>query len=1337
MLLGFCNPRRNRIAPKQPSVIIRQTCHVVCHVVALFGYYNSLLMQILLGPHAYSRPATQKLLRAMHDAGVPVESLCVRYLYCVDCASALDQSALRRLRRLLGCSDEPLPAGGVHFRVFPRPGTISPWSSKAGDILRIAGVFGTGRIERGRHCVLKAGSLGEEQCAAAFDLLHDRMTEQVYGTGEREPTVLFERLSPRPLQSVVSEGDPVPALVRANRDWALGLSDEQIVYLGDYYRRAGRPPNDAELMMFSQVNSEHCRHHVFNAEWTIDGVEQDSSLFAMVRATHAASPEGVLVAYEDNAAIVEAASGVRWGVDPETGLYGYSKEPLPVLMKVETHNHPTAISPFAGAATGVGGEIRDEVAAGRGGRPKAGLCGFSVSNLRIPGALRPWEGVENRPSTIASPLRIMLDAPIGAAAFGNEFGRVCLAGYFRTLECFAYGRHWGYHKPIMVAGGMGTLRNMHVRKRKFPAGSLIVVLGGPAMLIGLRGGSTSSRSGGEGDSAALDFASVQRSNPEMQRRCQEVIEQCVSLGECNPILAIHDVGAGGLANAVPELIADAGVGGEFRLGDIPVADAGMSPMEIWCNESQERYVLSVDRADLARFAQVCERERCPFSVIGEAVEGDRLVLSDGSSGGDFISMPLPVLLDGIGRRRRRVSAERMVSGTIDTRELDLDEAVRRVLTLPAVAAKSFLITIGDRTVGGLSVRDQMVGPHQVPVADCAVCSTDFVHYTGEAMAMGERAPVALVDAPASGRLAVAEALTNLLSADVRRLSDIRLSANWMAACGSDEDDFALFETVKSVTQELCVALGIAIPVGKDSLSMQTVWRDGEGSPQQFKSPLSLVVSAFASVGDVRRSWTPELVPDADCPLFVFELSNARHCLGASALAQVFGLEGGPCADFDEPERLKSFAALLADLRARKAVRAYHDRSDGGLFTTLCEMAFAGHCGLDVRLDSLEGDVLPALFSEGAGAVLQLTPEGAKYLATVLERYGLGDVCRPVARPVQDKTFSIAKGAGRWEWDLMELKRLWWDTAYRIQSLRDNADCAREELEDACNVDRRGLGAELNFDPDAHDGVGAAAINRGARPRLAVLREQGVNGHMEMAASFDRAGFDAVDVHMSDLLAARISLKHFHGLAACGGFSYGDVLGAGAGWAAGILYNDGVRAEFSSFFSRDDAFALGVCNGCQMLSRLKELIPGAMHFPAFGENASGRFEARLCMVGIMDSPSILFRGMAGSRLPAVVAHGEGRVVFGDAAQADAEPYVCLRYIDDSGAPALRYPANPNGSPGGITSLCNRDGRVTLMMPHPERLFRTVQYSWHPRDWKENSPWFRLFVNARRWLDGKIA
>ena len=1273
----------------------------------------------------------------MRDANVPVESLCVRFLYCIDRETAFDQDSSRRLRHLLGCTDQPLPTEGVHCRVFPRPGTISPWSSKAGDILRVAGFPDIGRVERGRHCVLEPCSLDDDERARAFALLHDRMTEQVYGTEARELRVLFEQLSPRPLRSIVPEGDPVSVLLQANQEWALGLSEDQIAYLVDYYQRAGRVPNDAELMMFSQVNSEHCRHHIFNAKWTIDGIEQDSGLFAMVRATHAASPEGVLVAYEDNAAVIEANAGVRWGVDQETGQYGYSKEPVPMLLKVETHNHPTAISPFAGAATGVGGEIRDEVATGRGGRPKAGLCGFSVSNLRIPGALRAWEDTENRPSTIASPLQIMLEAPLGAAAFNNEFGRACLGGYFRTFECFAYGKHWGYHKPIMVAGGMGTLRDVHVRKKRFPPGSLVVVLGGPAMLIGLRGGSASSRGGGANGSVALDFASVQRSNPEMQRRCQEVLEQCASLGESNPVLAIHDVGAGGLANAVPELMAGAATGGRFELRDIPVADGSMSPMEVWCNESQERYILTIDEASLPRFALLCERERCPFSVIGEATEGDQLVLNDGSSGSSLVSMPLPVLLDEPARRHMRASAKRTVAGRIDTRKITLHEAVRLVLMLPSVAAKSFLITIGDRTVGGLSVRDQMVGAHQVPVADCAVCSTDFVHYTGEAMAMGERAPVALIDASASGRLAVAEALTNLLSADIRRLSDVRLSANWMAACGSDEDDFALFSTVKSVTEELCIALGIAIPVGKDSLSMQIAWRDSEQLQQRFKSPLSLIVSAFAPVGDVRQSRTPELVPHADSPLFFFELSNARQHLGGSALAQVFGLEGGPCADFDRPDRLENFTALLADLRARKAICAYHDRSDGGLFVTLCEMAFAGHCGLDVRLDSLGGEVLPALFSEGAGAVVQLTPAGAEYLATALERYALVDACHLVAYPVQEKTFRIVRGDRHWQWDLMELKRLWWDTTYRIQSLRDNADCAREELEDVCNADRRGLSVALTFDPDREPaGANAVAINRGARPRLAVLREQGVNGHMEMAASFDRAGFDAVDVHMSDLLTARVSLQGFHGLAACGGFSYGDVLGAGAGWAAGILYNDEARAEFSSFFSRDDAFALGVCNGCQMLSRLKELIPGAMHFPSFGENASERFEARLCMVEVMDSPSILFRGMSGSRLPIAVAHGEGRVILADATQADIAPYVCLRYIDDSGAATVRYPANPNGSLEGITSVCSQDGRITLMMPHPERLFRAIQYSWCPRDWKENSPWLRLFINARRWLDDRM-
>ena len=1293
-------------------------------------------MQIFFGPQTHSESDRRRLLEQMHANGVPVTAFDGRLLYCLDLRTPLDGPGCAKLLFLLGRMDTAVPSGGVQLRVLPRAGTISPWSSKATDILHIAGLPEIRRIECGRHYTLESKTLDEAQYAIAASLLHDRMTEQVFGGNDDSAVAaLFAAPVPRPLEKIPLGDAYTKALADADRALSLGLSDDEINYLDEHYRRLGRAPTDAELMMFAQVNSEHCRHKIFNAVWTLDGYEQKSSLFDQIRHTRERAPERVLSAYDDNAAVIEGADGMRWQVDPATRKYGYTKEPLPILMKVETHNHPTAISPFPGAATGSGGEIRDEAATGRGGRPKAGLCGFSVSDLRLPDASRIWEDIESKPAWIASPLRIMLEAPIGAAAFNNEFGRPCLAGYFRTFEHRRSGKRYGYHKPIMLAGGFGSLRRTHVHKQAFPPGTPIVVLGGPAMLIGLRGGTASSRTPStrsDDCGETLDFASVQRSNAEMQRRCQEVIEHCAALGERNPILAIHDVGAGGLSNAVPELVAGAGVGGRFELREIPNADEGMSPMEIWCNEAQERYVLAIEPAALEDFVTSCKRERCPVSVIGEAIKETQFELSDRLLGDKVISMPLPVLFGKVPKIHKDIALTHCHKNTIDTVNITVEEAVKRVLALPAVGSKSFLVTIGDRTVGGLTVRDQMVGPWQVPVADCAVCATDFVHYTGEAMAIGERTPAALLNAPASGRLAVAEAVTNMLAADVRALSDIRISANWMAACGDAEDDLALFQTVQAVAGELCPALGIAIPVGKDSLSMQTTWRNGDGD-EQVKAPLSLIASAFAPVGDVRRNLTPELSPRKNCPLFLFDLSGGQRRLGGSALAQVFNLDGGPCADLDDPDRIKRFFALVTELKASGAVLAYHDRSDGGLFVTLCEMAFAAHCGLKIALDKIDGypkDALAALFSEEPGVVLQIVPDAASAMTSLVKRHKLADACHPIGHASDDQRVRITVEEQSWNWDLMELKRRWWETSYRIQSLRDDPDCAREEFERTCNAATPGLKATLSFDLDDTPSPGPF-INRHARPEVAILREQGVNGHMEMAAAFDRAGFTVVDVHMSDLLAGDVSLARLHGLAAGGGFSYGDVLGAGRGWAASALFHDAVRAEFEAFFKRDNTFTLGACNGCQMLSQIKELIPGAAHFPRFEKNRSNQFEARLCMVEVMDSPSILLRGMAGSHLPITIAHGEGRVVFENTAKTGV--HVCLRYTDRLGHAAETYPDNPNGSPGGITAMCSEDGRVTVMMPHPERLFRSVQYSWCPEGWNEVGPWFKLFRNARDWLD----
>jgi phosphoribosylformylglycinamidine synthase len=1142
--------------------------------------------------------------------------------------------------------------------------------------------------------------------------------------------------------------------------------------------------------MFAQANSEHCRHKIFNADWVIDGEPQAYSLFAMIRNTTAQSPAGVLSAYRDNAAVITGWPAQRFAADAEDGCYRRSEEPLHILFKVETHNHPTAIAPDPGAATGSGGEIRDEGATGRGAKPKAGLCGFSVSNLRIPGAEQPWERDWGRPERICSALEIMRDGPIGAAAFNNEFGRPNLAGYFRSFEQPVPTPSGGvelrgYHKPIMLAGGVGVVRAPHVEKGRFPAGAPLIVLGGPAMLIGLGGGAASSMTSGA-SAEDLDFASVQRANPEMQRRCQEVIDRCNARGETSPILFIHDVGAGGLSNALPELVHDGGRGGRFELQRVPNADPGMSPMEIWCNEAQERYVLAVDPERLAEFEAICARERCPYAVVGEATDEEQLVLEDARFGTVPIDMPLSLLLGKPPQMRREVSSVPPVGEPLDLAHIDLAEAIARVLRLPTVAAKGFLITIGDRSVGGLVARDQMVGPWQVPVADCAVTLTDYRGHTGEAMAMGERPPLALLDAGAAARLAVAEALTNIAAAPIADLGDVKLSANWMAAAGHPGEDARLYETVRAVGLELCPALGIAIPVGKDSMSMKTAWdrprlplpgAEGQGNDAsdegservEMTAPLSLVISAVAPVRDVRRGLTPWLRLDrGETVLVLVDLGRGQDRLGGSALAQVFGRLGERPADVDDPELLKDFFSAMQHLKEDALLLAYHDRSDGGLLATLCEMAFAGRCGLDCDLGMLPGfgatvgggagdgarsdqsvasadlglgpgerplsearDPIAALFAEELGAVLQVR---AAELARVLDRLqqlGLGACSHPLGQPSSNGMIRIRRGEQvLFEASRAELQRAWSETSWQMQRLRDNPDCADEEFA-RIGAEEPGLSASLPFDP-AED-IAAPLIATGLRPRLAILREQGVNGQVEMAAAFDRAGFDCIDVHMSDLLEGRLGLDGFQGLAACGGFSYGDVLGAGEGWAKTILFNPRAREQFETFFARSDSFALGVCNGCQMLANLRELIPGTEHWPHFVRNRSEQFEARLLMVEITASPSILLRGMQGARLPIVVSHGEGRAEFRDAAQQQAaEAMTALRYIEADGRPAMRYPANPNGSPEGITGLCNVDGRVTIMMPHPERIFRTVQQSWHPEDWGEDSPWLRLFRNARLWV-----
>ncbi|MER3546320.1 MAG: phosphoribosylformylglycinamidine synthase, partial [Rhodanobacteraceae bacterium] len=1172
----------------------------------------------------------------------------------------------------------------------------------------------------------------------AANALHDPMTQSVL-TALDQANGLFLAGAPASLRTIAFGCDPRAALQTANTELGLALAPDEIDYLIEHYAALQRDPTDAELVMFAQANSEHCRHKIFNAQFTVDGVPQSATLFGMIRNTHTASPAHTLSAYSDNAAVIEGSQGARFFADTD-GVWRAHIEDIPYAIKVETHNHPTAIAPWPGAATGAGGEIRDEGAVGRGGKPKAGLIGFSVSHLRIPNLPRPWEHPRPLPARFASAFEIMRDAPLGAAAFNNEFGRPCLGGYFRSFEQeVGDGIRRGYDKPIMIAGGVANVRPLHVKKNKLRAGDYVIVLGGPAMLIGLGGGAASSMAGGQ-SSEQLDFASVQRDNPEMQRRCQEVIDTCTSLGEKNPIVAIHDVGAGGLSNAIPELLHDSGVGGQIDLDKVPRDDPHLSPMQLWCNESQERYVLGVRPDDLTALEKICEREHCPFAVVGRATEEQRLVVTAAQTAPHrtpspparegnlrIIDLPLDMLLGKPPRMQRNaVRFKPRVEVVPDLSGIGLDEAVLRVLRMPGVGSKSFLVTIGDRSVGGLCARDPMVGPWQVPVADCAVALCDFDGYAGEAMAMAERSPVALLDAAASARLAVTEAITNLIAAPVT-LDEIRLSANWMAAAGHQGEDAALFDAVRAVGEQLCPNLGISIPVGKDSLSMQTVWRD-DGVEQRTLAPVSLVITAFARVDDARRTLTPRIKLDrGESDLWLIDLGAGRDRLGASALTQAFNRGGGVPPDLDDPQRLKNLFALVREAERAGLLLAYHDRSDGGAIVTLLEMAFAGHAGLEIRLDGWAENTLRALFNEEPGAVLQVRSADRDGFMSLVAKHGLAAMTHAVGRPKPKlgiKLFLGGEKLTKWNWS--QLFDAWHETSHAMQRLRDNPASADAERAWRIDDDDPGISPKLTFDPA--ENIAAPYIAKGARPRMAVLREQGVNGQVEMAAAFTRAGFEAVDVHMSDLAAGRHKLADFRGLAACGGFSYGDVLGAGRGWAASVLYHEKLRDEFAAFFADPNTFALGLCNGCQMLSHLKGIIPGAEHWPSFERNTSEQYEARFVTVEVMESPSIFFRGMAGSRIPIVTAHGEGRAVFAHDAKP-AKANACLRFVDNRGKPTEQFPLNPNGSPDGLTGFSSADGRVTILMPHPERVFRSVQMSWTPPGWGEDSPWMRMFRNAR--------
>jgi len=1346
------------------------------------------LVQHLPGSSVLSAFRRERVLAQLREAGLPIADVSARYEHFVSTDTPLDDAQQRQLAQLLDYGTDAAaeaPAKSLALLVIPRLGTISPWASKATDIAHNCGLAAVRRIERGvryflvpERGLLGAKALDDAMLARAADCLHDRMTETVVGA-EFDGQALFEPLAGKPMRTVAVQAQGRDALVEANTTLGLALSEDEIDYLAQSFASLGRDPTDVELMMFAQANSEHCRHKIFNAQWVIDGQPQSETLFGMIRATHKAQPAGTVVAYSDNAAVMEGGPAQRFqaGVPQADGQGGdaarYARRDTTVhtLMKVETHNHPTAIAPFPGASTGAGGEIRDEGATGRGSKPKAGLTGFTVSHLRFPDALQPWEADHHGlPGRIASPLSIMIDGPIGGAAFNNEFGRPNLLGYFRSYEQTAGGTRWGYHKPIMIAGGLGSIDAGLTKKEIIPPGALLIQLGGPGFRIGMGGGAASSISMGS-NSAELDFDSVQRGNPEIERRAQEVIDRCWQQGQNNPILAIHDVGAGGLSNAFPELVNDAGRGAVFDLKRVPLEESGLSPAEIWSNESQERYVLSILPQDLDRFDAIARRERCPYAVVGVATESRQLRVVDGeglpgidpeapqgAAGVRPVDVPIDVILGKPPRMTRDVQRRPGVSQPLDLAGIDLTEAAYRVLRHPTVANKSFLITIGDRTVGGLSSRDQMVGPWQVPVADCAVTLADYEGFRGEAMAMGERTPLAVLDAPASGRMAVAEALTNLAAADVARLEDIKLSANWMAACGVDGQDAALYDTVAAVS-ELCQATGLSIPVGKDSLSMKTSWNH-DGEDRQVVAPVSLIVTAFAPVGDARASLTPQLRGDAgDSVLIVIDLGRGRHRMGGSILAQAYNQVGTSVPDIDAPQDLRAFFVTIRTLAEAGVLLAYHDRSDGGLFATLCEMAFAGRTGISVNLDMLTFDpdsadwgdykirpeqvavqrdelTLKALFSEEAGAVIQVPAAQRDAVMQVLRGAGLSAHSHVIGGLNDADTVEFYRdGKKVWSQPRADLGRAWSEVSYRIMARRDNPACAQAELDTWNDAADPGLSPRVAFDPQQD--IAAPFIATGKRPRVAILREQGCNSQVEMAWAFDTAGFDAVDVHMTDLLAGRIDLSTMRGLVAVGGFSYGDVLGAGEGWARTIRFNGRLSDQFAAYFARPDTFALGVCNGCQMMAALAPMIPGAEHWPRFTRNQSEKYEARLSLVEIAASPSIFFVGMAGTRVPVAVAHGEGYANYalqGDAAKA----LVAARYIDNYGQATEAYPFNPNGSPGGQTSVTTADGRFTVIMPHPERVTRNVMMSWAPPQWGAAdsggaySPWMRMFRNARVWV-----
>lgn len=1291
----------------------------------------------LRGVTALSDFRVEKLFQKAATLGLPEVKLSSEFWYFVGSEKTLDAATVEKLQALLAAQSveqTPKAREGLHlFLVTPRLGTISPWASKATNIAENCGLEGIERIERGMAVWLE-GALTDGQKQQWAALLHDRMTESVL-TDIDAAAQLFHHIQSETFSSVDVLGGGKEALVKANTEMGLALSADEIDYLVENYQALNRNPSDVELMMFAQANSEHCRHKIFNADFILNGEKQSKSLFGMIRDTHNAHPEGTVVAYKDNSSVIEGAKIERlYPNAAENQGYRFHEEDTHIIMKVETHNHPTAIAPFAGAATGAGGEIRDEGATGKGSRPKAGLTGFTVSNLNIPGLEQPWEQAYGKPGHIASPLDIMIEGPIGGAAFNNEFGRPNLLGYFRTFEEKFDGQVRGYHKPIMIAGGLGSIQAQQTHKDEIPEGALLIQLGGPGMLIGLGGGAASSMDTGTND-ASLDFNSVQRGNPEIERRAQEVIDRCWQLGDKNPIISIHDVGAGGLSNAFPELVNDAGRGAVFKLREVPLEEHGLNPLQIWCNESQERYVLSILEKDLDTFRAICERERCPFAVVGTATDDGHLQVRDDLFSNNPVDLPLNVLL---GKPPKTTRSDKTVTPSekpFNAGDIDITEAAYRVLRLPTVAAKNFLITIGDRSVGGMTHRDQMVGKYQTPVADCAVTMMGFNTYRGEAMSMGEKPTVALFDAPASGRMCVGEAITNIAAVNIGDIGNIKLSANWMAACGNEGEDEKLYRTVEAVSKA-CQALDLSIPVGKDSLSMKTVWQDGE-EKKSVVSPLSLIISAFAPVEDVRKTVTPELKNVEDSVLLLVDLGNGKARMGGSAFGQVYNNMTGDAPDLDDTGRLKAFYNIIQQLVAEDKLLAYHDRSDGGLFAALVEMAFAARCGLNVDLTSLvanQADVneasIRALFNEELGAVIQIAKQDVAAVEALFKEADLA--LHAVATIGTDEKIVIRNQAGIvLEQNRADLQRVWQETSHAIQRLRDNPACADSEFALIGDNDRSALFADVKF--DVNEDIAAPFINSCAKPKIAILREQGVNGQIEMAAAFTRAGFDAYDVHMSDLMAGRVHLADFKMLAACGGFSYGDVLGAGEGWAKSILFHPALRDQFAAFFADPNTLTLGVCNGCQMVSNLAEIIPGAEAWPKFKRNLSEQFEARLSMVHVPKSASLILNEMQGSSLPVVVSHGEGRADFAlHGGKISDGLGIALQYVDGQNQVTQTYPLNPNGSPQGIAGVTNADGRVTIMMPHPERVYRAAQMSWKPEDWTELSGWYRLFAGARKAL-----